>query len=193
MRINPNAFMVSLRLLRQGLVDAADKRQAITAASAASHVPLLAIALYAMRPDVCGAMPDIEDKAEKIRAFYKYDEVDPWDDLPKCRECGSQYRVEKLYCIICHGCRVVLEDRKPMHVHADLGDADLEELALVSAGNFGEAREAWHPDYGKIVDGGQPTDAFAEMMRAQPGHHEGCAYLADPGTGYCSKCGRTSE
>lgn len=83
MRLDPNMYRRALDGLKpQLLKDTRSAEWRITEASASGHVPILAVTLYALRSDVLGPMPELTALATRLIAFYRYQGVLPWADLP---------------------------------------------------------------------------------------------------------------
>ena len=81
MTLDPNKYRRGLDGLRTQLVHGIGTVEwKVTEASCVYHIPLLAVALYALRPDVLGERADIRAVADRVTKFYNYQDVTPWKD-----------------------------------------------------------------------------------------------------------------
>lgn len=82
MRLDPNLYRRTLDSIRAQLLKQAkpDPVRTCSELSVANHLPLLSTLLYAMRAEQLGPLPELVESAERIRRFYGYDEVSPWND-----------------------------------------------------------------------------------------------------------------
>lgn len=82
MTLDPNKYRKALDGIRSQLLrnDTATPQWRCTEASAAYHIPLLAVALYALRPDVVGENAAIRAMVASQIKFYGYNQVEEWVD-----------------------------------------------------------------------------------------------------------------
>ncbi|MCC7443164.1 MAG: hypothetical protein IT285_16145 [Bdellovibrionales bacterium] len=81
MKLDPNKYLGTLRTFKDRLLSADDPRRTATELAVGSHVPALAVVLYAMRDDVLGQRQDLLNAQASLTQFYGYSEVEPWNDL----------------------------------------------------------------------------------------------------------------
>lgn len=82
MKLDPNAYRRTLDALRPQIILFGSDPRKLTELAVASHVPLLAVVLYAYR--VLGPNPIMFDRAYQLMEFYQYKEVTPWKDPIEC-------------------------------------------------------------------------------------------------------------
>ena len=81
MRLNPNDFRTTLDAIGPELKSTRDTpERRCSEAAVNTHVPLLAVVLYALRPEVLGEVPRLRELAATLTKFYRYSVVVPWLD-----------------------------------------------------------------------------------------------------------------
>lgn len=81
MRLNPNDFRTTLNDVRLELISPRHPpERRCSEISVNTHVPLLAVVLYALRPDVLGEVPRLREMVTTLTKFYRYLDVSPWSD-----------------------------------------------------------------------------------------------------------------
>lgn len=83
MKIDPNRYIRGLIVIKKKLQDSKNLDQTISEISCGTHIPLIVVIVYAMRPDVIGETKELLARAESVKRFYKYTEIVPWEDTPK--------------------------------------------------------------------------------------------------------------
>lgn len=81
MKLDPNHYRRSLDAVKDQLLESKDIMRTLSEVSCGTHVPLLALVTYAVRPDVLGPLPALLERAERLKSFYHYTDVASWDDL----------------------------------------------------------------------------------------------------------------
>ena len=79
---NPNVYRTNLNKMKESLQ--APKKpllDEITDLSINSHVPIVAVLAFALRPDICGPRDDLSNLLHVCIKFYKLEGVEPWEDL----------------------------------------------------------------------------------------------------------------
>lgn len=85
MTINPNLYKYTLDQLKDTVVVGAKEHpdyNTLTLLSLGSHIPFAAVVAYALRPDVHGESLGLRELLDATIAFYQYEGVLTWDDLP---------------------------------------------------------------------------------------------------------------
>lgn len=81
MKLDLNSYRTSLdKMLPQILDHKGRKHDRCSELSAVSGIPVLAMVLYALRPEVLGPSEELEKVALDLKAFYKYDEIKDWKE-----------------------------------------------------------------------------------------------------------------
>lgn len=79
MTLDPNRYRYTLdALLPTFLRDRETPHTCCIHIALASEVPLLAVVLYALRPEVLGEIPDLRRLVPVLTDFYHYTDVSPW-------------------------------------------------------------------------------------------------------------------
>ncbi len=81
MRIDPNNCRHTLEALKPRLIASEDTMKYISETCVFSHIPLLAMVLFAMRVDVLGPRPEFLVFRDTLISFYDYVDVPKWSDL----------------------------------------------------------------------------------------------------------------
>lgn len=84
MILNPNLYKESLDKQRNTVIRGLDdgpKYDILTLLSLGSHIPIVAVLLYALRSDVGGANTQIQQVLDFNMKCYKYEAVTPWFDV----------------------------------------------------------------------------------------------------------------
>jgi hypothetical protein len=81
MKLDLNSYRTSLDKMLPQILDHKGRRHDRCAELAAvSGIPVLAMVLYALRPEVLGRSEELEKVALDLQAFYKYDEIKDWKE-----------------------------------------------------------------------------------------------------------------
>lgn len=85
MILNPNLYKEALDkrkdTILQGIAEGG-KYDTLTVFSLGSHIPIVALLAYCLRPDVGGLNPDLLRILElNNNEVYRYESITPWDDL----------------------------------------------------------------------------------------------------------------
>ncbi len=84
MILNPNLYKDALDkrkdVIIRGIAEG-PKYDTLTLFSQGSHIPIVAVIAYAMRPDMGGPIPELQSVLDKALDCYKYAKVLPWTDL----------------------------------------------------------------------------------------------------------------
>ena len=79
MHLDPNKCRVSMDGMRRELMlHKGQPRYRCAEMSALSGVPVLAVVLYAMRPDMMGPLPELAEAARDLTIEGKYTTVEGW-------------------------------------------------------------------------------------------------------------------
>lgn len=79
MYLNTNLYFSSLEAIKPQLLDhKGDVCRRCTEMSIATHIPLLAVVLYAIKEEVLGPLPELLALKESLIKFYKYTKVEDW-------------------------------------------------------------------------------------------------------------------
>jgi len=84
MNFNPNPYLSSLNKQKTNILEILqdkDWERKITTFSLISHIPLLAVYAYIIRPEVGAPTAQVRIKIARVLDFYNYDSLLPWDDL----------------------------------------------------------------------------------------------------------------
>lgn len=79
MKLDPNNYRTSLDKMKAQLLEHRGRPHfRCVELAVVSGIPVLAVVLYALRPEVLGSISELMVAAVDLQAFYKYDVIEDW-------------------------------------------------------------------------------------------------------------------